>query len=462
LIRNDFVKNPLVRLLINLWTPGEERRREIDACLRKNLENPFLDRIVIVDHSAPEHSRSLDHAKIDWVNLDCRARPCGRPTYEDWFRLANEHCQSPYDLSIVANADIYFDETLGLVKAWDLSDTCLALSRHEVHADGTAHLECWHNSQDAWIFQGFIRPVRDIDYPLGIYYCDCRLARELRHADYYVANPCHTLKAYHLHLSGVRNSRRPLDGPISDVQQRTAEEANLRPWRLRRDGVIAFSLFGSQPKYLVGAVQNALLAKHLYPGWVARFYVDGSVPRATIDQLAGLHADLVFMPPSERLSGTFWRFAAADDRRFAYWLVRDADSRLNIRDRAAVDAWIASGKPFHVMRDHPDHANPIMACSFGGVGGYPGGMAAAADSWPRKSSYCDDEAFLAAVIWPRVKDDAMVHDGCYAAPRFGEAEVLPFPRPLEFGRFVGERCHEDEHWRHEDRDKLWLAKAKGR
>jgi hypothetical protein len=151
------------------------------------------------------------------------------------------------------------------------------------------------------------------------------------------------------------------------------------------------------------------------------------------------------------------RFDAADDVRFAYWLVRDADSRLNIRDRLAVDAWIESGKPFHVMRDHPWHTRPIMGCSCGGVGGYPGGMIAAANAWPRRTNYCDDEAFLAEVIWPRVKKDAMVHDGCCAKPRFGESEVLPFPRPLEFGRYVGERCHEDEHWRHNDRDERWMA-----
>ncbi len=42
-------------------------------------------------------------------------------------------------------------------------------------------------------------------------------------------------------------------------------------------------------------------------------------------------------------------------------IVRDADSRLNVREKAAVDAWIASGRPFHVMRDHaasPPHADP--------------------------------------------------------------------------------------------------------
>jgi hypothetical protein len=43
-----------------------------------------------------------------------------------------------------------------------------------------------------------------------------------------------------------------------------------------------------------------------------------------------------------------WVAADADVDRF---IVRDADSRLNSREKAAVDAWIASGATFPIMRD---------------------------------------------------------------------------------------------------------------
>ena len=46
--------------------------------------------------------------------------------------------------------------------------------------------------------------------------------------------------------------------------------------------VIAFSLWGDNPKYNVGAIKNAELAKVVYPGWVCRFYVGASVPQETI------------------------------------------------------------------------------------------------------------------------------------------------------------------------------------
>ena len=35
--------------------------------------------------------------------------------------------------------------------------------------------------------------------------------------------------------------------------------------------VIAFSLWGDNPKYTLGALQNLSLAKLVYPDWVCRF-----------------------------------------------------------------------------------------------------------------------------------------------------------------------------------------------
>ena len=46
-----------------------------------------------------------------------------------------------------------------------------------------------------------------------------------------------------------------------------------------KQAVIAFSLWGAQPRYLRGALDNVLAAAYLYPGWRVRFYVDGSVPQ---------------------------------------------------------------------------------------------------------------------------------------------------------------------------------------
>ena len=53
----------------------------------------------------------------------------GRPTYRQLFEYAN--AKFPYRTVIVANADIYFDDTLDLLRHVSLEDTILALTRLE-------------------------------------------------------------------------------------------------------------------------------------------------------------------------------------------------------------------------------------------------------------------------------------------------------------------------------------------
>src|SRR5262245_48082577 len=49
--------------------------------------------------------------------------------------------------------------------------------------------------------------------------------------------------------------------------------------------IVSFALWGAAPRYTVGAVRNAHLAPHVYPGWVCRFYCGASVPAATLEVL---------------------------------------------------------------------------------------------------------------------------------------------------------------------------------
>jgi hypothetical protein len=53
----------------------------------------------------------------------------------------------------------------------------------------------------------------------------------------------------------------------------------------------------------------------------------------------------------------FWRFLVADDPTVDRYIIRDADSRLNMREKLAIDEWIASGKKIHILRDHPNHGD---------------------------------------------------------------------------------------------------------
>lgn len=64
----------------------------------------------------------------------------------------------------------------------------------------------------------------------------------------------------------------------------------------------------------------------------------------------------------------FWRFLVYDDPSVARFVVRDADSRLNLREAAAVAQWVASGTAFHSMRDHPNQNRPFNGGMWGALG----------------------------------------------------------------------------------------------
>ena len=101
--------------------------------------------------------------------------------------------------------------------------------------------------------------------------------------------------------------------------------------------VISFSLWGHQQRYLLGALRNLLLSHDIYPGWQLWFYVDQSVPSdflALIQQLGGKY---ILQPNHQNLKQKLcWRFKVANAPEVGYFLVRDVDSVISVREYNAV------------------------------------------------------------------------------------------------------------------------------
>lgn len=211
--------------------------------------------------------------------------------------------------------------------------------------------------------------------------------------------------------------------------------------------VISFSLWGTLPKYCVGAVRNAELAPIIYPGWVARFYVGTSVPQATIEALKQAGADLRLMPDSGDWKGMFWRFLAASDEAVDVMLSRDCDSRLNEREKAAVEAWLASDAAFHIMRDHPRHTAPIMGGMWGCKAPLLRDISTRIASYAADSRYGVDQDFLAE-LYPTLKGFALEHD---------DVNGVPFPTPRSGVEFVGEVFDDRERTDPEHAVELFLG-----
>jgi hypothetical protein len=203
--------------------------------------------------------------------------------------------------------------------------------------------------------------------------------------------------------------------------------------------VIAFSLFGAEPRYVQPLLVSADLRPHLYPLWTIRIYVDNSVPDDLIKVFRSKGCQVVLH--NSDLPGAFWRFMVADDEKIDRFLVRDADSILNIRERVAVDAWLASSRHFHVMRDFYSHTELILAGLWGGVPGALSPMRKLIAEWMKErkaivyNQTTVDQIFLREKVWRIVKYSALVHDSMFD---FGDKLDFPAVGTLPPWKHVGQ------------------------
>lgn len=200
--------------------------------------------------------------------------------------------------------------------------------------------------------------------------------------------------------------------------------------------IIAFSLWGNNPKYTVGAVRNAELTPSIYPGWTARFYCGTSVPQDIVDRLRLLGAEVVEMNVPGDWTGMFWRFQAISDPEVEIMISRDTDSRLTLREADAVREWLGSDKNFHIMRDHPWHGTEILGGMWGARKPILQDMNVLIDAYVKQSFWQVDQKFLREVIWPRVAGACIVHD-----PFF---QKIDFPVARNGYEFIGQVWDENE------------------
>lgn len=202
--------------------------------------------------------------------------------------------------------------------------------------------------------------------------------------------------------------------------------------------LITFSLWGQDPKYLIGAIRNAELAQEIYPGWVCRFYVGQSVPSQIIAQLESFNnVNIVQRPEFGDWRGMFWRFLPASEEGIDVMISRDTDSRLNIREKSAVVEWLASDKRLHIMRDHPHHRYPMLGGMWGAKKGVIRDIEDLINNFAQEDAYGTDYKFFAELIFPKLKsDDVMVHDEFFGGQ--------PFPAKRDGLQFVGQVFDENE------------------
>jgi hypothetical protein len=206
----------------------------------------------------------------------------------------------------------------------------------------------------------------------------------------------------------------------------------------RERNIIAFSLFGGDPKYCDSAILNVLEQPAIYPHWICRFYVDSSVPQGVLEQLRLGGAQVIPVDGGAAgWPGPMWRFLALDDCQAHRILFRDADSLISPREAGAMAQWLASGKRFHMMRDAGSHTELMMAGMWGAVAGSLPPLEQLMQRFmgqPLQSEHFADQFFLRQYVWPYARASLMQHDSV-----FGFMDGVPFPDgPRADGCFVGD------------------------
>ena len=219
--------------------------------------------------------------------------------------------------------------------------------------------------------------------------------------------------------------------------------------------VIAFSLWGAHPRYLRGALRNALLTPDLYPEWTLRFHVDDSVPADFLDALRSLHAEVAMQPAGQTLRQRLcWRFQVANDPTVGRFLVRDADSVFSLREVALVQAWCASDRWFHVIRDWWTHTDLMLAGLWGGVAGVLPKLSERLARYQHNQAETPnvDQWFLRDRVWSLVRPSCLVHDRMFSMPG---SQRPPAPPPN--GNFhIGQDEFAAHRRRQEDLLQAWI------
>lgn len=200
--------------------------------------------------------------------------------------------------------------------------------------------------------------------------------------------------------------------------------------------IIAYSLWGDNQKYTIGAIKNANLCQNFYPGWICRFYIGKTVPIDIVEKLKTFtNTELVIMDDAAcDWTSTFWRFYAADSDDIV--LSRDTDSRPSKREVDAVNEWLSSDKDFHIMRDHPWHNIEMLAGMWGCRNGVLRGITEDINTFIKTNYYQVDQNFLRTVVYPKIKHKCIVHDEYF--------EKKPFPTIRIPRQFVGQPFNADD------------------
>ncbi|NJL20895.1 MAG: tetratricopeptide repeat protein [Leptolyngbyaceae cyanobacterium SM1_3_5] len=178
-----------------------ERQDEYISCLRKNIECCEIEKIYLLIDDG--HEPEIRGQKVEIINTP------SRPTYLDWVELTKKYCRE--EISVLANTDIYFDESVSRLRELFSADPTgfVSLSRYEKEGSKQTLHSNPHWSQDVWAISGkyeFSESFKQsLIIPLGTPRCDNKIAYLFSIHGSKIYNPCYHIRTIHVHETQLRN-----------------------------------------------------------------------------------------------------------------------------------------------------------------------------------------------------------------------------------------------------------------
>jgi len=200
--------------------------------------------------------------------------------------------------------------------------------------------------------------------------------------------------------------------------------------------VISFCVYGENPIYRLGMIENLKLIKTVYEHWTPFIYVSSTIDVSLAKTYRELGAQVYQVKEAETGSFMLYRYLPLAEPNVKRVIFRDADSRVNEREFKAVEQWIKEDTELHIMRDHPRHGVQILGGMWGAKSDRLKNIKQLILKYNHlKWDYDVDQHMLRQEIYPLLRHSSTVHDEFF--------DKKPFPTKRENKEYVG--CQFDEH-----------------
>lgn len=185
--------NSKIYLLTTYWDKNE-RSYEYKIAFEKNIANQIIEKIYIFyEKFSGVTPDFLRNPKICVVPID------HLPCHKDFYDFANKFLAG--DIIVMANSDIFFDDTLNLLRYIDFDKSNVVLTRYPYQSAGRLS---YADGSDSWIFRSPIK-YQQGDYKIGVAGTEHALIGEWVKSGYNIVNPCLSITSWHVHKSTARS-----------------------------------------------------------------------------------------------------------------------------------------------------------------------------------------------------------------------------------------------------------------